>query len=93
MRGGDAAEGDRQDEPEDGDNHAQRPAVTLLPLAPLVLLVAQPLGRTFARLVRERMLARCHFYRLVLHVVRESFSLFFADIESGVNLLSVRKAF
>ena len=33
--GGDAAEGDRQDEPEDGGNHAHRPAVTLLPLAPL----------------------------------------------------------
>ncbi len=37
VRGGDAAEGDRQDEPEDGGNHAQRPAVTLLLLAPLVL--------------------------------------------------------
>ena len=49
MCGGDAAEGDRQDEPEDGGNHAHRPAVTLLPLAPLVLLVAQPFGRSFAR--------------------------------------------
>ena len=37
VPGGDAAEGDRQDELEDGGNHAQRPAVTLLPLAPLVL--------------------------------------------------------
>ncbi len=35
--------------PEDGGNHAQRPAVTLLLLAPLVLLVTQPPGRTFAR--------------------------------------------
>ena len=37
VRGGDAAEGDRQDEPEDGGNHAQCPAVTgpcgLWPLA------------------------------------------------------------
>ena len=59
MRGGDASEGDRQDEPEDGGNHAQRPTVTLLPLAPLVLLVTQPLGRTFARWPRGRILARC----------------------------------
>ncbi len=59
MRGGDASEGDRQDEPENGGNHAHRPAVTPLPLAPLILLVTQPPGRTFARLVRWRMLARC----------------------------------
>ena len=57
MRGGDASEGNRQDEPENGNNHAQRPAVTLLRLVPLVLLVTQPFGRSFARLVRWRMLA------------------------------------
>ena len=55
VRGGDAAEGDRQDEPEDGGNHAHRPAVTLLPLAPLVLLVTQTPGRIFTRLPRALM--------------------------------------